>query len=211
MGTFIDLSGKRYGRLVVVERAYKKYDKIFWKCKCDCGKEVCVAGSQLKSGMTKSCGCIKHDYMVNYNTTHNSSKSRLYNIWCGIKQRCYYPKHSRYDLYGEKGIKVCDEWLDFENFRRWSYENGYNDSLTIDRIDNNKDYSPDNCRWVDNFIQANNTSRNIFYTYKGETKTLAQWSRVVGISCSVLYARIHKLKWDITRTLETPVRKMKVN
>lgn len=206
MGKFVDLTGQKFGRLTVVERAENKGKRTAWLCKCDCGNYLKVKGSSLKNGYTKSCGCLKKEMILLRNTTHGESKTRLYRIWNKMKQRTMNPKSSRYHYYGEKGIKVCEEWLNYETFRDWSLKNGYNDSLTLDRIDVNGDYCPENCHWVDWETQQNNKSNNRMITYNGETKTLAQWAHSANMIPQALATRI-KLGWSMEKALTTPVKK----
>lgn len=126
---------------------------------------------------------------------------RLYSIWHNMKSRCYYKENTNYKYYGEKGIKVCDEWKDnFQSFAMWALQNGYSDELSIDRIDGNKDYYPENCRWVDNIQQNNNTSKNRFHTYNGQTKTVSQWARQYGIDRNLLNTRL-KRGWDFEKAI----------
>lgn len=160
----IDLTGQKFHRLAVIERHTEnnKQNKPMWVCKCDCGKVVVVTGSDLKSGNTKSCGCWDKEVARSKFTTHGCSKTRLYKIWCGMKERCYNPKNKRYNDYGGRGIFVCDEWRNsFESFREWAYENGYDDTApfgqcTIDRANNSDGYTPYNCVWSTLTQQAHN-------------------------------------------------------
>lgn len=165
MGGFCDLKGQRFGRLTVLERIGTRSGCALWRCLCDCGKLVNIPSRSLRSGNTKSCGCLHSAELImrnKKNAKHNHSDDRLYGVWHAMKQRCYNKHRKDYQNYGERGIKVCEEWKnDFTNFRKWALENGYDChaqymTCTIDRINVNKDYSPTNCRFVDAKIQANN-------------------------------------------------------
>lgn len=185
-----DLTGMRFGRLVVMslspERSPYRYKK--WICKCDCGNTKSIIGSLLVHGKTRSCGCILGR---NYDT-----KSRLYSIWIHMKSRCNNPKHDAYKNYGGRGIKICSEWVnDFMAFKDWALNNGYADSLTLDRIDNNKGYAPDNCRWATNEEQASNKRNNHYITVDGITKTVSQWEKELGLSYGTIYHRL-KSGWS---------------
>lgn len=154
-----DRAGKRYGRLTAIKRIYGQT----WRCRCDCGNIVLVDGRNLDSGHTRSCGCYKAEQSVICNTTHGESKTRLYGIWCDMKKRCHNKNSRAYKDYGGRGIRVCSEWLVWENFRDWAFENGYSDidedarlQLSIERVDVNGNYEPSNCCW----IPRNEQSRN---------------------------------------------------
>lgn len=195
MGKFINLIGERFGRLVVVEQLedYVRRDgsrQHVWRCICDCGNEIHTTTMNLRSGDTKSCGCYKHDSTVARMTTHGESDTRLHSIWKAMRKRCNNPHDSAYNYYGGKGIKVCEEWDDFTSFKEWAMANGYSDDLTIDRIDSDKDYCPQNCRWSNFKDQCNNRTNNCFIEYNGERLTIAQWSERLGIKYTTLYRRI---------------------
>jgi hypothetical protein len=180
-----NITGNKYGRLTVIEYIPKSAK---WKCLCSCGNYKISTYSDLFTGKVKSCGCLQHE--TTNNLTHGLSDTRLYTIFRGMKQRCYYKKNNYYDIYGGKGVKICDEWLDkesgFLNFYNWAMNNGYEDGLTIDRIDSNGNYEPINCRWATYEEQGNNTSKNVYITYKNETKTMSQWSKELNINYSSL-------------------------
>lgn len=191
MPRMVDLTGQKFGRLAVLERTGSKYGKVQWKCRCDCGNEVVVSGSNLKCGNTKSCGCYNKERKSEVHKKHGMRKSRLYSIWVNMRDRCYREKSIKYHSYGAKGIAVCNEWLGadgFENFAKWAVPNGYADNLTLDRIDGTKGYSPDNCRWVTYKKQANNTKANIMIEHNGETHTMHEWSDILGLN----YQRFHR-------------------
>ena len=201
-----DLTGKKIGKLQPIKYIGKTNKKTRWLCRCDCGNEIIAYATNLKSGHAISCGCV-------VSTMNGLSTKRIYRIYKGMISRCYNKSDKRnYSKYGERGIKVCQEWQGENglfNFIDWSYNNGYSDDLSIDRIDPNGNYEPSNCRWADNITQANNKTNNIKLTYKGITKTVPQWSREVGLSVSNIRSRI-KLGWTVEQILETKVGEKRV-
>jgi hypothetical protein len=179
-----------------------------WLCKCDCGKEFLATGNQLNSGRTKSCGCAKKERFKRMILKHGQGHTRLNNIWHHMKQRCNNPNSFEFYLYGGRGITVCEEWNnDFEAFSNWALGNGYSPELSIDRIDNSKGYSPDNCRWVDNVTQCRNRRSNHLLTFNGQTKTMKEWSEETGVDYPTLQARINELGWSVEHSLTIPTRK----
>lgn len=183
--------GNKFGKLTIIEECKKrsKNGHKCYKCLCECGSIKIVREDTLKSGATRSCGC-------SIGVMHGLSKTRLYKILNGIKNRCYNNRADNYQYYGERGIKVCDEWLnDFQTFYDWALNNGYNENLTIDRMDVNGNYEPNNCRWVTQKQQANNKKNNVMLTYDGRTKTLSQWADELNVKYNTIATRYHR-KWD---------------
>lgn len=202
-----DLTGRRFGRLTVLSRGKNDHaGKTRWNCICDCGKTCLKYGSVLTAGYTKSCGCYRKELPKTTKTTHGHAHERLYHVWNMMKQRCNNPNFTYYSNYGDRGITVCDEWAnDYAAFRSWAVSNGYDPDAqkgkcTIDRIDNSKGYSPDNCRWVGADVQANNTRANHLLEYEGEKKTLAQWARETNINAATINYRLRN-GWPISEAL----------
>ena len=203
MPRLIDLTGQRFGRLVVVERVENSADgRARWLCRCDCGQSKTVLGEHLKKGRTKSCGCAKSESSSKRFKKHGGRNSKLYRIWSNMKDRCNNPDCKVYSDYGGRGIKVCKEWIDdFSAFQKWALANGYKEGLTIDRKDNDKGYSPDNCRWTDRKIQGNNKRNCRYITYKGQRKSVAEWSDITGIPHDTLLYRLNH-GWETERILK---------
>lgn len=203
------MTGRRFGRLVVIKRSENaKSGKAKWLCKCDCGKVVITHSHLLRNGQTRSCGCLQKEIVSKCNTRHKKCDEKLYRIWNDIKQRTSNKNNPRYESYGARGITICAEWKDdFIAFRTWALSNGYQEGLSIDRIDNEKGYFPDNCRWATSYQQANNKRSNHLITFQGESLTLSEWAKKFNISYTALKQRINKLGWTVERALTTPVRK----
>jgi len=208
MSKLIDLTGQKFGKLTVLKKVESdKYGHTRWLCQCDCGNETKVAGYHLKDKTISSCGCYQKEVKSVLHLKHGQCRTRLYGIYNGIKKRCYNKKEKNYTKYGARGIVVCDEWLDdFMNFYSWSMANGYKDNLTIDRIDVNGNYEPNNCRWTTQKTQQNNRRDNHLITYNGKTQTLSQWASELKIDYDCLEARINRHKWSIERALTQPVK-----
>lgn len=195
--------GKEYGYLTVIkqEGTDGHYHKTYL-CRCVCGNTKHVTLAHLKRG-TPSCGCKRYSTASEKRKTHGMSKTRLYHTWQDMKARCYRKTNKDFQLYGGRGITVCNEWKDnFQAFHDWALANGYTDDLSIDRRDSNGNYEPSNCRWVSQKTQCNNYSRNHLLTYQGVTRTMAEWADITGIPYTTLRARINLLKWDVERALK---------
>lgn len=211
MAALLDLTGRRFGRLVVVKRSAPHFSpngkrSTMWLCRCDCGNEVTAFSQNLVRGRTRSCGCYNDEARRKRSRTHGETDTRLYGIWCGMKRRCHNQKDEGYSTYGARGITVCDEWRNsYEAFRDWAVAHGYGDGLTIDRQNNDKGYSPDNCRWATAIEQANNRRKTLFVRHNGRYMPLADWARLTGIKYITLYARL-KSGWPIEKALTTQTR-----
>lgn len=187
-----NLLGKRFHMLEVISQSEKINKCSRWNCRCDCGQEVTVDCSKLTSGIKTSCGCEKRRMMSELKKIHGMSRTRIYHIWMAMKNRCYRVSSQKYADYGGRGITVCDEWHSFESFYEWSLANGYNNDLTIDRIDNNGLYSPSNCRWATVTIQSNNRRSNRHLTIDGVTRTVAEWSRYSNVRYATIMSRVKR-------------------
>lgn len=208
MAQFIDLTNRRFNMLTAKERVENsKQGRARWKCLCDCGNYCIVESSKLINETTKSCGCYKKNRIGDKSRKHGKTRTKIYETWCHIKQRCFDENDPRYNYYGGRGIKMCDEWkddfqafYDFVSMLPHFEEKGY----SIDRINNNGNYEPDNVRWATKEIQNNNTRRNHYLTYNGKTQTIAQWAEELNMNQYMIYSRINKYHWSVEDALTIP-------
>jgi hypothetical protein len=190
-----NLTGTKVGRLLVLE--YK--GKNMWFCRCDCGKEKLIRTDCLKKETTKSCGCLNRELAAQNKKIHGMSKTPIYKVYRGIKSRCFNKNIKEFFYYGNRGISVCDGWLGvngFESFYIWAMSSGYRAGLTLERINNNGNYEPDNCTWATMKTQCNNTRHNRFITYNGRTQTYTQWETELGYTRGIISSRVKK-GWSI--------------
>jgi hypothetical protein len=201
-----NITGQRFGRLTVLGYVgiIKKVSN--WLCQCDCGTQTVAVFRNLRCGDTQSCGCLHRETVGDMSRTHGMSQTKLFARWQAMRKRCYYKNLLQYPDYGGRGIKVCDRWQSFENFYA-DMGDPPSDKHSIDRIDNNGDYCPENCRWATRSEQNNNARRNHILEYNGESMTIAQWEQRLGFKQGVLRNRINALGWNIERALTTPVKK----
>lgn len=197
-----DLTGMKFGRITVVEFSHyykckNSGKRAMWKCICDCGNERVIRGDVLTSGKSRSCGCLQKELASERMIKHSGYGTRLYAVWDSVRQRCNNPNNKAYHNYGGRGIKMCEKWNDFNKFREWAFNNGYDENAkhgecTLDRIDTNGMYAPDNCRWCTIKQQSNNKRDTIYLEWNGEIKTLSEWSEKTGIKYCTLWKRYSK-------------------
>lgn len=203
-----DISGQKFGTLTAIRVVGSdSKNRALWECVCECGAVVVKIGAELRSGHIKSCGDRSRHAIK-----HGGYKDRLFKVYTAIKQRCCNPNYFQYKDYGGRGITICNEWLnDYGAFQEWAYKNGYTQEIlpnglnkwTIDRINNNKGYSPDNCRWITTQEQQFNKRDNVVLTFNGETMTATEWAHKLNLSPYIIWARL-KSGWSVEETLKTP-------
>ena len=205
----LNLIGQQFGRLTVIRKQrMKKYGRAYWLCQCQCGKKTFVKGTDLTLLKTKSCGCYRREKTSQVFRKHGDSgyvMSRLYRAWAGMKQRCLNINCEQYKYYGGRGIKLYKMWHDYVTFKNWALANGWREDLEIDRIDNDGNYCPENCRWVTHKENCRNTRRTRWFTINGETKSLADWCDIYDISYKTVHARLTR-GWGLEDALVTPVK-----
>lgn len=201
---FIDLTGQQFGKLTVIEYVGKnKYNASLWRCICNCNgiNEVIATTGHLRAGQVKSCGCL----MSEIKTTHGGSYDKLYPTWRDMIIRCNDPNSNIYKYYGGRGISICDEWYDYNNFKMWCEDTKNDPNTTLDRIDVNGNYCPENCRWATKKEQARNKRNNIVIEYFGEIHTLVEWCEIFGLPYNVIQQRITRSGWDFWKAISTPL------
>lgn len=208
----IDISGQRFGRLIAIRpdnsKRPAKSTRLYWLCKCDCGNYTVTSGVDLRKGKVRSCGCLHDELTSQRFYKHGQSGTKLNMVWLSMKQRCGNPHSKDFPNYGCRGIKVCRQWLNsFQSFYDWAMANGYHEGLSIDRINVDGNYEPQNCRWVSMKTQANNERKNHIISFKGETHTLSEWAEITGQTQSTLSARINNYGWPLERALTVKPKK----
>lgn len=212
MPKFIDLTSVKFHRLTVIKRSASKGKGAFWECLCDCGKTITVFGQSLRTGNTRSCGCLQKDISKitasKINKSHGKTRTKIYRAWTDMHSRCKNKNVKNYHNYGGRGITVCDEWGSFETFLKDMGDAP--DGCSIDRIDTNQGYSKNNCRWADRITQQNNTTTNRFLTFMGKTMTIANWARQTGINEDAISGRLN-IGWSVEDSLTKPISKRSNN
>lgn len=203
MGKIKDLTGQKFGKLTALYKLHNiNKQGAYWLCVCECGNITEVRGNHLSNGNIKSCGC----YRKEVNTIHCKAGTRLYNVYLSMKDRCYNKNDRAYTSYGGRGIVVCQEWLDdFMNFYNWAMDNNYKEGLSIDRIDNNGNYEPNNCQWATRTQQQRNRRNNKNYTINGETHCLAEWCEILNLRYGTVHQRL-EYGWPIEKALGLEVK-----
>lgn len=191
MGRFIDLTGQRFERLVVLERVGFRNHEITWLCQCDCGKRKLIKGGNLRKRLTRSCGCLAKEQTSAMMRTHGMTQTRVYRIWAAMHRRCYEYKFKQFSDYGGRGIEVCESWHSFENFFA-DMGNPPSPSHSLDRKDVNGHYHPDNCKWATALEQGSNKRDNTLITFRDKTQTLSEWARETGLQVATVCQRLRR-------------------
>jgi hypothetical protein len=208
----LDLVGNKYGKLLVTEymgikRSKSGHTYSMFKCVCDCGNECIKTGTTLKAGEVNSCGCLYKEMAHKKPNYHGKTRRKLYQVWSSFRGRCNNPTDAAYHNYGGRGIGYAPEWDDYLVFEKWALENGYQQDvgLTLERIDVNKGYTPENCCWADRKRQSNNKRNNLYFTIDGVTHTLAEWCEIYNVPYGRVDARINSLGWSFEDALFKPL------
>lgn len=202
MSQFKDITGQKFGRLTALYRLHNIEGRTKWLCICDCGNFAEVMTYSLSTGHAKSCGCYQNDRLIESLATHYKCHTKLYKVWSSMKKRCYNKKCNSYKNYGARGIAVCDEWKhNFQTFHDWAMDNNYQEGLSIDRINVDGNYEPNNCRWTDRTTQNRNRTNNISYTIDSETHCLKEWCEILNLNYHTVHSRVNILNWPIEKAL----------
>lgn len=199
-----DLSGLKSGRLVAIRYEYTRNKKAYWLCLCDCGKSKIVVGTSITNGHVKSCGCLKKEMLAEKNFKHGFCGTGLYQCWQDMKKRCYDKNRAQYKDWGGRGISVCEDWLSFENFKIWAVKNGYQPGLTIERVDNNGNYSPENCKFIRKQDQNSNRRNTVVISFDGKNMNIEQWAKYLGLKRGTFDSRL-KRGWSIEKAITTTI------
>lgn len=194
----LDLTGRRFGRLTALHTVRR--GKLRWLCSCDCGLQTEVVTAKLTSGWTQSCGCLQRERTTQAKTTHGFTDHRMYGVWQAMLSRCTLPTNMAYAHYGGRGIGVCERWKDFASFYADIGDPPFH-GASIDRCDNNADYSPDNWRWATRSEQSRNRRKARVITHNGKTLHLLDWAELLGVSAKTLSSRIYQRHWPLDRAL----------
>lgn len=200
MKEITDLTGQKFGKLTVIGRVDNKGKNHYWDCLCECGNIKSITAGHFKFGKTSSCGCIKSEKTRLLKLTHDKRNHPLYSVWLGMRARCHNPKNIKFHDYGGRGIAVCRQWDNFQNFYDDMFPT-WQPKLTLDRINNNGNYEPDNCKWSTQKEQARNRRSTHLIEFKGKTQCLTDWAVEYNIPRFVLSDRLNKYKWSIERAL----------
>lgn len=202
MATLKDLTGQRFGKWFVIQRAPNRGKAVMWECLCDCGTVKIVHGTSLKSGTSTNCGCGR---VENHRRTHGLTHHPLYKVWQRMKGCTSSPSHQDYPYYGGRGIRMCVEWRDdFTSFYKWAIIHGWEPGLEIDRKNTNGNYEPENCQFTDRIGQMRNTRRTRLITHNGKTQSVVEWAEETGIRAGTIYNRLNS-GWSVEKTLTTEV------
>ena len=218
---FIDLTGKKYGRLSIINRAPNKNGRVYWNCICDCGAKTVTSRNELRSGDSQSCGCYHKEQARIAKLTHGDTGTRLHSIWTGIKDRCTNPNNKDYEHYMGKGVSMCPEWFNsYETFKKWALTNGYKDTLSIDRIGGNTVYSPNSCRWATGITQNRNRSKILHIkgkktssTYIGISwhKSSKRWMAQISVNKKRIHLGYFNNEKSAAKIRDEYIRKNKLN
>lgn len=203
-----DLTGLTFGRLTALKRIGTKNRAALWECLCSCGQQVNVSANNLVRGDSRSCGCLRSELTTARSLKHGGIGTATYKTWAAMRSRCNRPNDDAYENYGGRGIKICERWEDFNNF--YADMGDRPPGAGIDRINNDGDYEPSNCKWSTHKEQSNNRRVSALFAYQGRTQTLQQWADEYGLAKQCLWDRLNTLNWPIEKALTTPKRRKKL-